>query len=135
MTLGAVIASGCAGPIAWKIGRKMCIWIACVTCCVANIVMMTTTSIGALYFGRLLLGLANGLFMTFSQLYIQEVSPARYRGMSLAGFQFWTSIGALVGTIVDNFTAKIDGRDSYVIPLGLIYIVPVFIFVGLFFIP
>lgn len=135
MTLGAVIASGAAGPIAWKIGRKTCIWIACIMCSVANIIMMTTTSIGALYFGRLLLGLANGLFMTFSQLYIQEVSPARYRGMSLAAFQFWTSIGSLVGTIVDNFTAKIEGRDSYIIPLGLIYIVPVIIFVGLFFIP
>lgn len=104
-------------------------------CCVANIIMMTTTSIGALYFARLFLGLANGLFMTFSQLYIQEVSPARYRGLALSSFQFWTSIGSLVGTIVDNYTAPIRGRNAYIIPLGLIYIVPVVIAVGLFFIP
>lgn len=135
MTLGAVIASGFAGPIAWKLGRKPSIWIACIMCCIANIIMMTTTAIGALYFARLFLGLANGLFMTFSQLYIQEVSPARYRGLALSSFQFWTSIGSLVGTIVDNYTAPIHGRNAYIIPLGLIYIVPVIIAVGLFFIP
>jgi hypothetical protein len=35
--------------------------------------------------------LANGYFMTFSQLYIQESSTARYRGLFLTGFQFFTS--------------------------------------------
>lgn len=33
--------------------------------------MMTTTSIGALYVGRLIIGIGNGFLMTFSQLYIQ----------------------------------------------------------------
>lgn len=33
--------------------------------------MMTTTSIGGLYAGRLVIGLANGMFMTFAQLYLQ----------------------------------------------------------------
>jgi len=36
--------------------------------------MMTTTSIGGLYAGRLVIGLANGLYMTFSQLYLQVSS-------------------------------------------------------------
>jgi SP family sugar:H+ symporter-like MFS transporter len=40
-------------------------------CVVANVVMMTTTSIGGLYAGRFVIGLANGLFMTFAQLYLQ----------------------------------------------------------------
>ena len=40
----------------------------------------------------------------------------------LGAFQFWTSFGALLGTIIDNFTAKIDGKNSYLIPLGLIFI-------------
>ena len=61
MTLGAVIASGMAGPLAWKLGRKTCLWIACVLCAASDVIMMTTTSIGALYAGRLLIGLANGL--------------------------------------------------------------------------
>lgn len=91
MTLGAFISSALAGVAANKLGRRACLGIACVTCCVANIIMMTTTHIGALYVGRLVIGLANGYFMTFSQLYIQESSTAKYRGLFLTGFQFFTS--------------------------------------------
>ncbi|KAF4546292.1 MFS monosaccharide transporter [Lasiodiplodia theobromae] len=135
MTLGAFISSSSAGPVASIMGRKAAIWAACVTCICSNVIMMATTSIGGLYAGRFILGLANGVFMTFSQLYLQESTPARYRGVMLAVFQWWTSIGSLVGNVVDNFTAPLPGKESYMIPLGLIYILPCFMFVGLFFIP
>ena len=71
MTLGAFVSSSMAGPIAGFISRRMSIWAASLLCIVSNIIMMTTTHIAALYAGRLLLGLANGMFMTFAQLYIQ----------------------------------------------------------------
>ncbi|KAK5713736.1 hypothetical protein LTR17_017503 [Elasticomyces elasticus] len=73
MTLGAMVASGLAGPLAWKLGRKPCLWAACLLCWASDIVMMATTSIGGLYAGRFLIGLANGLFMTFSQLLIYVI--------------------------------------------------------------
>lgn len=92
MTLGAFISSMLAGAIASKLSRKMCLWLSCVLCVVANVIMMTTTHIGALYVGRLLIGLGNGGFMTFSQLYIQETSPAKYRGLFMTGFQFCVTI-------------------------------------------
>ncbi|KAK0710238.1 general substrate transporter [Lasiosphaeria miniovina] len=135
MTLGAFISSSAAGPIAGVMSRRMAIWSASLLCIVSNIIMMSTTNIGGLYAGRLLIGLANGMFMTFSQLYIQECSPARYRGLMISSFQVWTSLGSLVGTIVDNFTEKIDGRNSYLIPLGLIFIMPVLMSLGLLLIP
>ncbi|EAQ85515.1 hypothetical protein CHGG_09529 [Chaetomium globosum CBS 148.51] len=144
MTLGAFLSSSMAGPIAGVMSRKTTVWIASVVCIVSNIIMMTTTNIAALYVGRLLIGIANGMFMTFSQLYIQfqpttnrekECSPARYRGLMISSFQVWITIGTLVGTVVDNSTAKIDSPNAYMIPLGLIYIVPVILSVGLLFIP
>ncbi|ORY09995.1 MFS monosaccharide transporter-like protein [Clohesyomyces aquaticus] len=135
MTLGAFISSSSAGFIATYIGRKPCLWMACLLCIVSNVVMMTTTNLHGLYAGRFLIGIANGWFMTFAQLYIQESSPARYRGLLIAVFQFWTSIGTLIGTIVDNFTAPLMGKESYLIPLGIIYIVPTFMSVGMLFIP
>jgi MFS family permease len=91
MTLGAFVSSGAAGFAATKLGRRHCLWLASGLCCISNIIMMATTHIGALYLGRLLIGLANGYFMTFSQLYIQESSPAKYRGLFLSAFQFFTS--------------------------------------------
>ncbi|KAF2262924.1 monosaccharide transporter-like protein [Lojkania enalia] len=135
MTLGAFISSGFAGVAANKLGRRMCLGIACVTCCVANIIMMTTEHIAALYVGRLVIGLANGYFMTFSQLYIQESSTPEYRGLFLTGFQFFTSFGTLIGTIVDWATAKRPDKSAYLIPLSLIYVVPAILMIGMFFIP
>ena len=78
MTLGAFISSGLAGPIATYTSRKQSIWAACILCIVSNVIMMTTTSIGGLYAGRFLIGLANGMFMTFSQLYIQVGHSAHF---------------------------------------------------------
>ncbi|OOQ88800.1 general alpha-glucoside permease [Penicillium brasilianum] len=135
MTLGAFAGSCSAGPIATYIGRKTSLYLAVLLIYVANIVMMTTDSIGGLYAGRLIIGIGNGFLMTFSQLYIQECSPARYRGLMLGAFQFWTSFGSLLGTIIDNFTAKIDGKNSYIIPLGLVFIIPAFLCAGMFLVP
>ncbi|KAF1849238.1 MFS monosaccharide transporter-like protein [Cucurbitaria berberidis CBS 394.84] len=135
MTLGAFLSSSSAGLFATYMGRRQCLWMASLLCCVSNVVMMTTTSLAGLYVGRLLIGIANGWFMTFSQLYIQESTPARYRGLMISVFQIWTSVGSLIGTVIDNATHDIVGRNSYIIPLGTIFIVPVFLSIGLFFIP
>ncbi|KAH6662538.1 MFS transporter [Halenospora varia] len=135
MILGAFLSSSMAGPLAKFIGRKMSIWLACVICIASNVIMMTTDKIGGLYAGRLLIGIANGLLMTFSQLYIQECSPAQYRGLMIGSFQSWTSIGSLVGTIIDNFTVKIGGKQSYILPLGIVYVIPGLISLGLLLIP
>lgn len=135
MILGAFLSSGSAGVFAAYLGRKHCLWLASLLCCVSNVIMMTTTSIGGLYAGRFFIGVANGWYMTFSQLYIQESAPARYRGLLISVFQIWTSIGSLIGTVIDNATHDMDGKNSYIIPLGTIYIVPVFMSIGLFFIP
>jgi hypothetical protein len=53
----------------------------------------------------------------------------------LGAFQFWTSFGSLIGTIIDNSTEKIDGKNSYIIPLGLIFIIPAFLCGGMLIIP
>ncbi|CAN9239302.1 unnamed protein product [Alternaria alternata] len=113
MTLGAFLSSSFAGVFATRLGRRQCLWMASVLCCVANIVMMTTTSMGG----------------------IQESAPARYRGLMISVFQIWTSIGTLIGTVIDNATHDMQGRNSYIIPLGTIFIVPFFMSIGMFFIP
>lgn len=99
------------GFIALYIGRKVSLWAACVLYVIADVVMMVDTSIGGLYAARLVIGLANGIFMTFSQLYLQvldffsilhgivltsyskECAPAKYRGLMISSFQTWTSLG------------------------------------------
>ncbi|KAE9380868.1 putative maltose permease [Stipitochalara longipes BDJ] len=135
MVVGAFVTAVSAGLTAKFIGRKAAIWIACILCLLGDILMMTTTSIGVLYLGRLIVGLSNGLFNTFGQLYIQECAPAKYRGMMIGAATYWIVFGSLIGTIVDNFTVPLAGKISYIIPLGVILIMPVVLAVGLFFLP
>ena len=43
--------------------------------------------------------------------------------------------GTLIGTIVDWATAKRPDKSAYLIPLGIIYFVPLILGVGLLFVP
>jgi MFS family permease len=135
MTLGAFFSSATAGVPSQRFGRRVCLAAGCVTCFVANIIMMTTDNIGAMYAGRFIIGLANGYFMTFAQLYLQECSTAELRGVFLTGFNFFVSFGTLIGTIVDWATAKRPDKSAYLIPLGLIYIFPFIILCTIWFVP
>ena len=58
MTLGAFVGSLCAGPISSYLNRRWSIFVGSLLCAISVIIMMTTTSLGALYFARLLLGFA-----------------------------------------------------------------------------
>lgn len=135
MTLGAFISSSVAGFTATWVGRKASLWIACVAVFGSTALMQATTSIAGLYAGRLIIGLANGLLMTHSQLYIHEASPAKYRGLAISAFLYWTSFGTLVGTVIDNSTSKDTSRNAYIVSLGIVHVVPLILSIGLFFIP
>lgn len=41
----------------------------------------------------------------------------------------------MIGTIIDNFTSKLDGKRSYILPLGIVYIVPGILTFGMLLIP
>ncbi|KAI1637835.1 putative maltose permease [Biscogniauxia mediterranea] len=135
MVLGAFVSSSSTGFTTRYFGRKASLWTACVGVFVSTALMQATTDIGGLYAGRLIIGLANGLLMTHAQLYIQESVPARYRGLGIALSSYWVSVGSLVGTIVDNFSAKIPNKNAFIIPLGIVHIVPGILTIGLFLIP
>lgn len=80
MSLGSFISAITAGLFATYFGRKTGLWFACVLNAVAVAIQLGSTSAGALYAGRLILGLANGFFTTFSTVYATEAAPAHLRG-------------------------------------------------------
>ena len=113
-----------AGFFSAYLGRKQTLWLACALNAVAVAIQMATTDKGVLYFGRLLLGLANGFFVTFSNVYTAEASPSHLRGVMVALFAYWVNIRSIFGSIVDNFTRVRLDKSSYQIPLGCLFIVP-----------
>lgn len=135
LTLGSFVSSLVAGYAAIYIGRRHALWIACVISAVACAIQIATTSKGVLYFGRLLLGLANGFFVTFSNVYTAEAAPAHLRGVVVALFAYWVNIGSILGAVVDNYTQTKLDKLSYQIPIACLYITPVVLAIALVFVP
>lgn len=63
MTIGTFVSSLLVGPFSSKFGRRVGLWIAALLNFVATAIMLGTTSVGALYFARLLLGMLEPLMM------------------------------------------------------------------------
>jgi MFS family permease len=135
LTLGAFLSSLVAGVFAHFFGRKVALWLACLLNAIACAIQISTTDKGAIYFGRLLLGIANGFLVTFSNIYTAEVAPAHLRAVMVALFSEWVNIGSIIGSAVTNATQSRLDKTSYQIPLGTLFIVPVFLAIGLLFVP
>lgn len=56
MTIGTFVGSLLVGPFSAKFGRRQGLWAASLLNLVSTAIMLGTTSVGALYFARLILG-------------------------------------------------------------------------------
>ncbi|KAI1626148.1 general substrate transporter [Exophiala viscosa] len=135
MNVGGLAASIFVYSIGDRISRRTGLWIACLIGVIAISIQIASKHTGALYAGRLLLGLSNGFFIPYSVTYMSEVSPAHLRGSIVGMVVFQISLGALFGILVDNYTDVYLQRKSYEIPLGVMYIIPAFISVFIIFLP
>lgn len=135
LTLGAFLSSIFAGAFAHFFGRKPALWLACLLTALGAAIQIGTTSWGVVYLGRLVLGIGNGFLVTFSNIYCAEAAPAHLRAVLVALFSEWVNIGSIVGAAVTNATSKFLDKSSYQIPLGIQFIVPTALSIGLFFVP
>lgn len=121
MPSGALLAA----PINDYFGRKAVFYCAS-TCIIAGaIVQLTSHGIeGLIILGRILIGLGIGQFTVTSLLYIGEVAPLAIRGPALMMFQFMQSCSQLVGSGITQGTESIPNKNSYLIPMGLLILLP-----------
>ncbi|KAK9384296.1 hypothetical protein V1515DRAFT_618163 [Lipomyces mesembrius] len=61
--------------------------------------------------------LFNRNLMAISPLYLSEVVPAIMRGRSVSSQNIFTIVSGVIATVVVNATSKLDGKNSYMIPL------------------
>ncbi|KAI0007457.1 general substrate transporter [Xylariaceae sp. FL0662B] len=136
LTLGAFLSSLVAGAFAHFFGRKVALWLACVLNAVACIIQISATDKVAVYIGRLILGLANGFLVTFSNIYgTAEAAPAHLRAVMVALFSEWVNIGSIIGAAATYATKNRLDKASYQIPVGILFVVPTFLAAGLLFVP
>ena len=124
-----------AGAFAHFFGRKIALWLACVLNLIGCAIQIATVNQGVVYLGRLILGIGNGFLVTFSNIYTAEAAPAHLRAVMVALFSEWVNIGSIVGATVTNSTRHRLDKASYQIPIGILFVVPVVLSIGLFFVP
>ena len=121
LTLGSFVCSLAAGAFGSYFGRKAALRTACLLNAIACAIQIAATNAAVLYVGRLILGFANGFFVTFSNVYTAEASPTHLRGVMVALFAYWVNIGSLFGAIVGNYSKRRMDKGSYCIPIACLY--------------
>lgn len=99
MILGSFIGSLCTGPIGARLCRRYSLMLGLFLMIICVIIMAVTTSFGALYFSRILIGVANGFLLNFSMVYLQECAPPFYRGLCFGLVTVWITIGTTIGMV------------------------------------
>ncbi|SPO06551.1 related to monosaccharide transporter [Cephalotrichum gorgonifer] len=135
MTVGGIVGSLATGPIGAHLCRRYSLMIASVFIVASTVIMSETTSFGALYFARLLVGVANGVFINFATVFLGEIAPPHLRGLCFGIACFWITLGRVIGMVVNNATADIMSRKAYQIPLYICFVIPVFLILTLPFLP
>ena len=135
INVGTIAGVFVTAPFARYFGRREGIWVASLINLIAAGVQVGTTSVGGLYAGRVLIGLANGYFITFANIYVAEVAPAHMRGLLVSFFGVWVNIGSVLGAVADNYSKQHLDKLCYQIPLASMFAVPALLTVFMFFIP
>ncbi|KAK3366224.1 general substrate transporter [Lasiosphaeria ovina] len=135
MNVGGFVASVTIYSFGSRLSRRVGLWLGCFFGALSVSIMIGVTTLGGLYAGRLLLGMSNGFFVPYSIMYMSESAPALLRGSIVGMITFQTSLGALFGILVDNYTVGRGGNASWQIPLGVMYVVPVVLGTFLLFVP
>ncbi|KAH9571351.1 hypothetical protein CY35_02G090200 [Sphagnum magellanicum] len=101
---------GCAisGTIADSFGRRRAFQISCVPMIIGAIISAISTHVGAMIFGRFIVGLGLGLSGPVTAMYVSEISPTAVRGTYGSLLQIATCVGI--------FAALVAGLPAPTIP-------------------
>jgi len=125
LNVGTIIGVLLAAVWANYLGRRPAIWCASLVSCVAAGLQVGTTNLVGIYFGRILIGVSNGFYITFGNVWIAEAAPAHLRVGIVAFFGIWVSTGSILGALANNFANPLGGKLSYQIPLASLFAIPV----------
>ncbi|KAF2829698.1 MFS transporter [Ophiobolus disseminans] len=135
LNIGTILSIFLTHPFSLRFGRRPAIWLASIISSVAAGVQVGSSTLTGLYFGRILIGISNGFFITFANVYVAEAAPAHLRGPLVSAFGVWVSVGGMLGAVVNERAKEYAGKLAYRIPLASLYAVPVLLSCFVFFVP
>lgn len=99
--LGLVPALACAGPLSDRIGRKRVLWPAVAISALASLVLMAgVSSVGLLFAGRVLAGIATGAAMAAGTPWVRELSAGSGAGIAAIALSAGFGGGPLVSATI-----------------------------------
>ncbi|GFZ50390.1 High-affinity glucose transporter SNF3 [Saitozyma sp. JCM 24511] len=138
LSAGTFIGALMGGDLADLLGRRNTI---IGGCCVFMVgVALQTASTGyklasSLVGGRVLSGIGMGIVTAIIILYMAEIAPRKVRGAIISAYQFFITVGLLLGAVLDYATEGRNDTGSYRIPIGLQGLWAIILAVGLSFLP
>jgi SP family galactose:H+ symporter-like MFS transporter len=107
--IGAVIGAVIGGALADRFGRRKIIILAGIIFSLSALGTALASTVTALIFGRIIVGIAIGLASFTAPMYISELSPAKVRGSLVSVNQLAVTIGIVVAYLVDYALSAIQG--------------------------
>ncbi|KAK3403263.1 general substrate transporter [Sordaria brevicollis] len=112
INIGSFVSAFAIYFLGSRISRRLGLWIGCAFAFLSVSIMIGVKNLAGLYVGRLLLGMSNGFLVPYNVMFVSESAPSLLRGPILGMTILQTSLGALFGILVDNYTNAREGEEE-----------------------
>lgn len=133
---GSLIGALVAGKLADSLGRRLTISASALFCMIGTILEITSTHHWAQFaVGRFVGGIGIGSLSVVVPLYQSESAPKAVRGVLVASYQLFITLGIWLGYMVDFGTEGESSSASWRIPNGLSFLWALILGVGILALP
>ncbi|CAO3659901.1 unnamed protein product [Umbelopsis vinacea] len=132
---GKLIGCLISGPLLERYGRKAALLLIAIVSIIGTLLQCTSYNVIQYTIGRILCYLGTGITISVVPAYQSETSPAELRGAIGATLQLWIGVGQVLGSVITNATQAMPGREAWLIPTGIQFLIPVLLIIGYPFVP
>lgn len=134
LSIGTLIGALCSAPIADIFGRRVCIVVWNIVFCIGVIVQITTENKWyQIAIGRWVAGLGVGGLSVLTPMYQSETAPRQLRGALVSTYQLFITLGIFVSNCINFGTHNNDTALSWKLPMGIGFLWPVIMAIGICF--
>lgn len=119
LSVGTVFGALLGAPVGDTFGRKWGIVTSCSFVCIGTAMQVASTTIPFFVTGRVFSGVGIGLLSCMVPMYQSECSPKWCRGAVISFYQWFITIGILLGAVINNATHVVDNHAAYRIPISV----------------
>jgi SP family sugar:H+ symporter-like MFS transporter len=133
---GALVGSLVVGKLADTLGRRMAVSASAFFCAIGMIIEISSTTHWAQFaVGRLVTGMGVGALSVTVPMYQSESTPAVIRGVVVACYQLFVTLGIWTAYMINYGTHNMDNSASWRITVGLGFLFTFILGGGMLFLP